>query len=46
MRLIDEYTDCIPEYYHEMYLDGYEPWEIFYASRKRNRRLAREYLAA
>ncbi len=46
MSFIDEYTKHIPKYYHTMHLDGYEPWEIFYASRKRSRRQAREYLAA
>ena len=34
--------DHIPEYYDWMYLDGFEPWQIMVASRKRMMRRIRE----
>jgi hypothetical protein len=35
------YGKRIPEYYDTMYLDGYTPYEILYATRKK---MHREYL--
>ena len=35
------YGKHIPEYYDTMYLDGYTPYEILYATRKK---MHREYL--
>lgn len=45
MSLTDYYTRHIPEYYDNMYMDGYEPWEIMVANRKRMMRMYDEYLA-
>ncbi len=45
MSITDYHTRHIPEYYDNMYLDGYEPWEIMVANRKRMMRMYDEYLA-
>ena len=38
--LIDDYFRRVPEYYPEMYQDGFTPEEIMYAFRKQMRRQA------
>lgn len=35
MSLIDNYFNHVPDYYPYMYLDGYTPEEIMYASHKK-----------
>lgn len=35
MTLVDEYFSHVPEYYDEMYLEGYTPAEIMYAFNKK-----------
>ena len=35
-------TDNIPEYYKGMYLDGFEPWQIHQAMRKKQMRMVKE----
>ena len=42
MNFIDYAHRKIPEYYDTMYLDGFEPWEIQVAIRKKHRLLAEE----
>ena len=32
----------IHEYYHSMYLDGFEPWQIYEAMRKKQMRMVKE----
>lgn len=32
----------LPEYYDTMYLDGFEPWQIWAASMKKQKRLYKE----
>lgn len=34
----------IPDYYKTMYLDGYEPWQVWGAAIKMRQRLARKAL--
>ncbi len=46
MTLAEQATRHIPEYYDGMYLDGYEPWEIMVANRKRMNRMVAAYYAA
>lgn len=36
----------IPEYYPNMHRDGFEPWEVWAAIRKKNHREFYEYMAA
>ena len=38
--MIEQFDRQIPEYYPTMYLDGYTPYEILYATRKK---MFREY---
>ncbi len=45
MTFSDYLTRNIPEYYPTMYQDGYEPWQIWEASRKRARRMIAERAA-
>ena len=40
--LIDDYFRKVPEYYPEMYQDGFTPEEIMYAFRKQLRRQAED----
>ena len=40
--LIDDYFRKVPEYYPEMYQDGFTPEEIMYAFRKQMRRQAED----
>ena len=42
MNFIDYAHRKIPDYYDTMYLDGFEPWEIQVAIRKKHRLLAEE----
>ena len=35
MTFMDKRFQHIPEYYHQMYLDGYTPEEIWYAFHKK-----------
>lgn len=46
MSLIGQHFSHVPEYYDSMYLDGYSPEEIMYASRKRTMRMYEERKAA
>ena len=46
MTLADYYNRNIPEYYDTMYLDGYTPYEILYATRKKMHREYQEREAA
>ena len=36
----------IPDYYKTMYLDGYEPWQVWGAAIKMRQRLAQKALEA
>ena len=40
--LIDDYFKKVPEYYPEMYQDGFTPEEIMYAFRRQMRRKAED----
>ena len=40
--LIDDYFRKVPEYYPEMYQDGFTPEEIMYAFRKQRHRKAED----
>lgn len=40
MTLLEQYNKQIPEYYPSMYLDGYDPYQILHAAR---RKLCKEY---
>lgn len=42
MSFIESMQQYIPPYYRDMYKDGFEPWEIQVAIRKRNHQLLEE----
>ena len=42
MNFIESMQQYIPPYYRNMHLDGFEPWEIQVAIRKKHRLLAEE----
>ncbi len=46
MTIAEQATQHIPEYYHGMHRDGFEPWEIRVASHRRLMRMVQEYDAA
>lgn len=45
MNFIDYAHRKIPDYYDTMYLDGFEPWEIEVAFRKKMQKIIDERLA-
>ena len=42
MNFIESMQQYIPPYYRNMHLDGFEPWEIQVAMRKKRRLLSEE----
>ncbi len=46
MTIAEQATQHIPEYYDGMHRDGFEPWEIWVANRKRMNRMVAAYYAA
>ena len=42
MTLAEYYDRQVPEYYPTMYMDGYTPYEILYATRKKMFRESQE----
>ncbi len=45
MSITNYHTRHIPEYYDTMYQDGFQPWEIMVANRKRMLRIYEEQKA-